>query len=133
MIRSITLTLAIAGLLLATSSAAISATIYKAKHGGTISRIGSYNVELVTTRKGDDVDMMVYVIDEKDAPVISGDMVLSIVGADGKAQEVVLKPETEFFRGTTRIVERGPIEIHETFTTVGGTPSVAVIKVPAIR
>lgn len=132
MIRAFTLSLAIVGLAFLTSADAFSATIYKAKHGGVISRIGNYDLELVSTRRGNDVDFVMYVQDEQAAPVLTGDMVLSVVGSDGKAQEVVLRPDNRVFRGTTTLIERGPVEVHETFTSVGGSPSVSVIKVPAM-
>lgn len=132
MIRAFTLSLAIVGLAFLTTAAAFSATIYKAKHGGHISRIGSYDLELVPTRRGDDVEFVMYVQDDKSAPILTGDMVLSVVGTEGKPQEVVLRSDGKVFRGTTTWVERGPIEIHETYTSTGGSPSVAVIKVPSI-
>ncbi len=128
MIRALTLTLAIAGFLLATTSPATAATIYKAKHGGTITTLGNYGVELVTVRKDNDVDFTVYVEDPKAIPITQGNMVLSIMGSNGKPQEVILKPGTGFFRGNATVIERGPIEIRETYTTIDGAPSYTVIK-----
>lgn len=128
MIRALTLTLAIAGFLFVATTPVTAATIYKAKHGGTITTLGDYGVELVTVRKENDVDFTVYVEDPKAAPITQGNLVLSIMGPNGKPQEVILKPDTSFFRGNATIIERGPIEIRETFTTVGGAPSFTVIK-----
>jgi len=132
MIRALTLGVVVAGVVFATGMLSAKAdTIIKAKHGGTVTMLGDYATELVTTRDGDKVNFVVYVHDKTLAPITTGNMALSVV-RNGKVEEVILTPDTGFYRGTATIIERGPIEIKEAYTIEGGAPLIGTLRLKAL-
>lgn len=133
MIRAITLGIVASGLVLAAGLISANAdTIIKATRGGTVTMLGDYATELVTTRDGDKVKFVVYVQDKNAVPITTGNLALSVIRTGGTVEEVVLTPDNGFYRGTATIIERGPIEIKEAYTIKGAAPLIGTLRLNAL-
>lgn len=118
------ITLAIATILF-TTSAALCAPPNFGKHGGFVSESSGFEFELVTKRKGENVQFICYVSDGTDGYLTTGKMVFLVTCPDGRELELEATPSSNYFTAATKIHQRGGFQVQQTYASEMGPIAVA--------